>query len=387
VPEATEPEAAAPKAVTPGTAAPEAAEAASTAAPPTEEEELEVVLGRRLVPSPAEIPLSRLIAKSQQVLQELEAGMRREWEKLEAEDLRLSDWEHRLGDRMKSVSARYARERTELVLEREILQKQLQDVRVREAAAVRREAEALRRQIAAEERMQAAADREHIARELADQVRKASEAVEAQEAYVTALAAATARKEEQLATREAEEMARLQELQKREEAMEEELAAGAQRLQEHEAALWKREAKVEELLVERSASVDRIARWVGAVNPLLEALGANPIRVAEAPSLLGTALQVLDSTAAWLRDVEAGIQDLLEAEGREVARGTAEYVLTSFRSHDTATQLTPVLVGPLRTTAAAAREGVLEVADMVAARLRRRPEPEESGSTSGPPEQ
>jgi hypothetical protein len=301
-------------------AAPKAAEAASTAAPPTEEEELEVVLGRRLLPSPAEIPLSRLIAKSQQVLQELEAGMRREWEKLEAEDLRLSDWEHRLGDRIKSVSARYARERAELVLEREVLQEQLQDVRVREAAAVRREAEALRRQIAAEERMQAAADTEHITRELSDQVRKASEAVEAQEAYVTALAAATARKEEQLAAREAEELVRLQELQKREGAIEKELAAGVRRLQEREAALRKREAKVEELLVERNASIDRIARWVGAVNPLLEALGANPIRVTEAPSPLGTALQVLDSTAARLRDVEAGIQDLLEAEGREVAR-------------------------------------------------------------------
>jgi hypothetical protein len=41
---------------------------------------------------------------------------------------------------------------------------------------------------------------------------------------------------------------------------------------------------VEEVLAERSASIGRITRWVGAVNPLLEALGANPIRVTEAPS-------------------------------------------------------------------------------------------------------
>jgi hypothetical protein len=398
--------AAAPESAAPGTAAPEAAEAASleaaeaasTAAPPTEEEELEVVLGRRLLPSPVEIPLPRLIAKCQQVLQELEAGMRREWEKLEAEDLRLSDWEHRLWDRIKSATARHTDERAKLLVEHELLQEQLQEARDREVAACQREVEALKRHIAAEERMQAAADGERTARELADQVRKASAAVEA-------LAAAAAKKEERLAAREAEEMARLQELQKREEAMEpelaagtrrlqareeaveEELAAGTRRLQEREAALRAREAKVEELLAERSASVDRIARWVGAVNPLLEALGANPIRVSEAPSPLGTALQVLDSTAARLRDVEAGIQDLLETEGQEVARGTAEYILTSFRSHDPAIQLTPVLVGPLRTTAAAAREGVLEVVDMVAARLRRRPEPAESGSASGPPEQ
>jgi hypothetical protein len=314
--------------------------------------------------------------------------MRRELEKLEAEDLRLSNWEHRLGDRIKSATARHADKRAKLLLEREFLQEQLQDARVREAAAVRREAEALKRHIAAEERMQAAADRERTARELADPVRKVSKVVEAHEASVATLAAAAAKKEEWLAAREAEEMAPLQELQKREEAMEAELAAGRQRLQEREEAMQEElAAGTRRLLPERSASADRIARWVGAVNPLLEALGANPIWVSETPSPLGTALQVLDSTAVRLRDVEVGIQDLLETEGREVARGMAEYILTSFRSHDPAIQLTPVLVGPLRTTTAAAREGVLEVVDMVAARLRRRPEPAESGSASGPPEQ
>jgi hypothetical protein len=201
------------------------------------------------------------------------------------------------------------------------------------------------------------------------------------------LAAAAAKKEEWLAAREAEEVARLQELQKREEAVEEELAAGNRRLQEREAALQEREAKVEGFLAEQRAGSGRLTRWVGTVNPLLEALGANPIWVPEAPSPFGAALQLLDSTARRLQDAEAGMQDLLEIEGRIVARGMAEYILTSFRSHDSSIQLTPVLVGPLRATAAAAREGVQEAVDMVAARLRRRPEPAESGSASGPPEQ
>jgi hypothetical protein len=65
-------------------AAPGVAEVASSNAPPAEEVEPEVVLGRRLLPSTAEIPLPRLIAKCHQAQQELEAGMRREWEKLEA---------------------------------------------------------------------------------------------------------------------------------------------------------------------------------------------------------------------------------------------------------------------------------------------------------------
>jgi hypothetical protein len=353
-----------------------------------------VVLGRHLLPSTAEVPLPWLIAKCQQAQQELEAGMRREWEKLEAERHRLSDWEVRLGDRINTVSARYAEKRAKLVLGRELLREELEQARDREAAALqrekaatRREEEALKRQIAAEERMLAVADRERIARELAAQVRKAAGAVEAQEATLADLAAAATRKEEWLAAREAEEAARLQELQKREEAVEEELAAGTRRLQEREAALREREAKVEGLLAERSAGIDWLTRWVGAVNPLLEALGANPIWVPQAPSPFGAALQLLDSTARRLQDVEADIQDLLETEGRAVARGMAEYILTSFRSHDPAIQLTPVLVGPLWATAAAAREGVQEAADMVAARARRRPEPAQSRGTSGTPDQ
>jgi hypothetical protein len=80
-----------------------------------------VVLGRRLLPSTAEIPLPRLFTKCQQAQQELEASIRREWEKLEAERLRLSDWEHRLGDHIKSVTARHADECTKLVQGHELL--------------------------------------------------------------------------------------------------------------------------------------------------------------------------------------------------------------------------------------------------------------------------
>jgi hypothetical protein len=343
-----------------------------------------VVLGRPLLPSTAEIPLPRLLAKCQQAQEELEAGIRREWEKLDAERFRLSDWERRLGDRIKSATARHAEERAKLVLEHELLREQLQEAHEREAAALqqekaatRREAVALAQQIAAEEKMVTTIEKEQAALELANQAKKAAAAAEAHEATLAEVAA----------TREAEMVSRLQELQKREDAVEEELAAGTRRLQEREAALREREAKVEELLAERSASIDRISRWIGAVNPLLEALGANPIRVWGAPSPLGAALQVLDSTAERLRDVEASIQDLLETEGRVVARGMAEYILTSFQSHDPAFQLTPVLVGPLRATAAAAREGVQEAADMVTARVRHRPEPAQSGGASGTPDQ
>jgi hypothetical protein len=200
----------------PEAAALEVADVASCAAAPAEEEEPEEVLGRRLLPSAAEIPLPWIIVKCQQALEELEAGISREWEKLEAERHQLSNWEVCLGDRINAVSARYAEERAELVAGRELLREELEQARVREAAALQREKAAVRREVAAleglkavEELKEAVADRERVARELAAEARKASAAVEAEKADLADLAAAVAKKEELLAAREAEEVVRL----------------------------------------------------------------------------------------------------------------------------------------------------------------------------------
>jgi hypothetical protein len=231
-------EAAAPEAAeVPEAVAPEAAEVASTTTPPAQEEEPEVVRGRRLLPSPAEIPLPRLFAKSQQVQEELEADIRREWEKLEAERLRLSDWENRLGDRIKTVSARYAGERAKLVLEGELLQEQLQEAldrevaaAQRERAAARREKHAIERELVVEKRVHAMADREKTALELANQAKVVVEVTKEQEVALAEWEVAAVEREKRLAAREEEEVTRIQELQEWEAAMEEELAAGTQRL-------------------------------------------------------------------------------------------------------------------------------------------------------------
>jgi chromosome segregation ATPase len=227
----------------------------------------------------------------------------------------------------------------------------------------------IERELVAEMRVNVAADREKTALELTNQAKVVVELTKEQEAALAEREAAVAEREAKLAAHEEEEATRIQELQEREVAVEEELAAGTRRLQEREVTLQEKEAKVEEFLAERSASISQIVRWAGEVNPSLNALGASPIWVAEAPSSLGAALQVLDSTAERLRDLESGMHDLLETEGRAVARGMAEYILTYFRSHDPTFQLTPVLVGPIQAMAAAAQEGVQEAADMVVSRI------------------
>jgi hypothetical protein len=144
----------------------EVTEVAGTAPPPAQEEEPEVVYGRHLLPSSEDVPLHRLLARGQQALEEMEAGIRRKWEKLEAERLRLSSWERRLGDCIKTVSARYAGERAQLAQERDDLEEQLQKVLEREAAAAQRERAAVRREAKAVERELAAEERSRVALEL-----------------------------------------------------------------------------------------------------------------------------------------------------------------------------------------------------------------------------
>jgi hypothetical protein len=162
-------------------------------------------------------------------------------------------------------------------------------------------------------------------------------------------------------------------LQQRELAIQEEKAHLAARLvdmevqardfREREVAVQEKEAKVEGLLAER------VVKWVGEANSTLDTLGLSPIQVPEARSSLGAVLPVLDSAAERLQHLESTVVGRLETEGQEVARVVVEYVLTYFRSHDPAIPLTPVLVGPIPEMVAAAREGVQEAVEIVAARI------------------
>jgi hypothetical protein len=65
--------------------------APSSGPQPAQEDVPEVVHGRHLLPNPVEVPLPRLLVKAQQAMEEAEAGFWWEWERLEAEWLRLSD--------------------------------------------------------------------------------------------------------------------------------------------------------------------------------------------------------------------------------------------------------------------------------------------------------
>ena len=82
---------------------------------------------------------------------------------------------------------------------------------------------------------------------------------------------------------------------------------------------------------------------------------------------------MLDSTSERLRRLDQILIGHLEAEGRELCRMVAEYILTCLRSHDPAISLAPVVDGPMAETEATARESVRDVVDFVAAYFKREP--------------
>jgi hypothetical protein len=109
-----------------------------------------VVFGRRLR-SGAEreavpVPLPRMLSRAHQVLSETEAAILREWEALEAEHQRLSDWHTQLEERTKTASRQFISERSQLDQDRKEYKKDLQRVCVRELEATQREKKVARRE-------------------------------------------------------------------------------------------------------------------------------------------------------------------------------------------------------------------------------------------------
>ena len=87
---------------------------ASSSVPPPTPEETEVIFGRRLrsgaEPEAAPVPLPRVLYRAHQALQETRAAIRREWEALESEHQRLSDWHTQLEERTKAASQQFTYE-------------------------------------------------------------------------------------------------------------------------------------------------------------------------------------------------------------------------------------------------------------------------------------
>jgi acyl transferase domain-containing protein len=128
----------------------------SSSIPPPNLEETEVVFGQWLRSSAesnvATIPLPRVLSRAHQALNETEAAIWREWEALESEHQRLSNWRTQLEERTKAASRQFASERSKLERDRKDYKRDLQKVFARELEASHREKRLAKREEALSER-------------------------------------------------------------------------------------------------------------------------------------------------------------------------------------------------------------------------------------------
>jgi DNA repair ATPase RecN len=111
---------------------------------------MEAVFRRRLQSGAEEeaapIPLPGMLSRTHQVLSDTRAAILREWEALEAEHQRLSDWRTQLEERTRTVSRQFISERSQLERDRKEYKKDLQKVYARELEAHQREKKVTRRE-------------------------------------------------------------------------------------------------------------------------------------------------------------------------------------------------------------------------------------------------
>jgi hypothetical protein len=131
---------------------------ASSSNPPPTPEETKVIFGRQLgsgaKPEAAPIPLSRVLSRAHKSLQETEATILREWEALEAEHQRLSDWRTQLEERTKAASRQFALERSELERDRKDYREDLKKVFARELEVTRKETRLAKKEVHLDQRQE-----------------------------------------------------------------------------------------------------------------------------------------------------------------------------------------------------------------------------------------
>jgi hypothetical protein len=305
-------------------------------------------------------PLPRLLVKAHRVMEEAEAGFRREWEKLEGERLRLSDWERQLGNRIQVVSSRATEERAKLEQEREALHKKIGRTFDREVTVAFRERAVARKENEVELKGRTAHHTIDAAKAMAKTIDDEQAALNHREQNLSLQEVAVKEEDDRLSALRTDLEARSRALEGQRLCQEEESRSLSQRLE----VLKRHEAEVEGLLEEQHTGVQRIAKWIGEASTTLEPLALSPIQVAEAPSSIGSVLPALDSAAERLQCLESTLVAHLEAEGRELAQIVVGHGLTCFWSHDPAISITPVLEGPVPEAEAATREGVQEVVEI-----------------------
>jgi DNA repair exonuclease SbcCD ATPase subunit len=327
--------------------------------PPPTLEESEVGFGRQLrsgaEPEAAPIPLPWVLSRAHQALHETEVAILREWEALEAEHQRLSDWRTQLEECTKAASRQFAFERSELERDRKDYKKDLHKVYACELEASRKENRLAKREealnqreevvtelqaklsamnkILEEQRIQQTAAVERIQKweweleDMASNISLAEENLKEKDASLDKRETDLAWWEKDLAFREEmfERRDKLLAEYELEAEKEKELEERIRQLQAAQAAsgpevVEATKKALEDLQAKHHAGVQRIAAWASEASIALVPLGMSPIPVSELPTSISDALPVLDFAADRLRSLDQILGARLEAEGGRLCR-------------------------------------------------------------------
>jgi hypothetical protein len=99
-----------------------------------------------------------VLSRAHQALQETEAAILQEWEALEAEHQRLSDWRTQLEERTKAASRQFTSERSELERDRKDYRKDLQKVFALELEVTRKEKRLAKKEVHLDQREEVISD-------------------------------------------------------------------------------------------------------------------------------------------------------------------------------------------------------------------------------------
>jgi hypothetical protein len=113
---------------------------------------------------------------------------------------------------------------------------------------------------------------------------------------------------------------------------------------------------------------------LGHADAALASFNFIPVRTEDVTPEAGTVLPLLDSTGTKISQLEEAVSSHLVEEGRALAHAVAKHVLMCFQSCDPSISLEPVVQGPIKEPAEAARVDVEDATRAVAEQFEREPE-------------
>jgi hypothetical protein len=131
---------------------------------------------------------------------------------------------------------------------------------------------------------------------------------------------------------------------------------------------------LEDLQASRAGDGQHVWSFLGQADAALASYVFSPIREGNVAQEASVVLPLLDSARRKISQLEDAIASRLEEEGPSLAQAVADYMLMCFQSRGPSISLEPMVQGSIEGFVEAARDGVEDVACVIAEQFEREPE-------------